>query len=771
MSEAVLAATKEALSGLWTGDHRKWLRQLGAMKIAIPGAQAGLESIKDMFDTFEDKYHSPEGLMYEGLRLGDSNDCNVALRGLAALHYALVPEIARVAKVNSAGISRLFARPAYAAGAARDSQGQRARRVIGEFFSEAMNESLESLGLVRLLEGTDYWESWEHVKEAGEFFPTVAVEAKIMKEVLDEATELGIASSIAVSKSMQACFHLLPPAGRVLYAAFTKLWAGGDSTVAAVAHRSNHPAAAGVRNLIRTYLRGQDTAPLESDVYRWVGRAATLVQLDLTVYKAVVQLHGELSKTPNWEIAEVPTFEFQRAPIDMALEVRMQEISGQHGWLYGDTFPKGTNSLTPELKGVSTVSASDGMRFLESQMRNKSSNYKMPGAGSAQQDWVNWFTTVEGFVRMFPTPHQIVVENLTTGVADDDVRIYGWKARCEQLALDHISWRVADFLTHVRGQVLSTVTTRKAAWEELQALERTYVDLTDCIALGTRLRKLYQQIYDTTSTEVEPVSRLQCIRQIHTFLTMLHTRGKWSAPICKAWRPFTRYDATDIFIRYIHQDKHSASSTESLCLEYLTEVCEQLTIAHDMYTQLDCKQAHNSSNGRHDRQINSFTYNKERGGRSFSSGRGAGSSSKRSRSSGSGASPRPTRGRTDSRPDSRPGRGAAPSGRGGRGGRAVPTRDTTGTAPNFAEVVEKLCKDKPDYAPPYVRQLAGIRPAMSAEECMTAIRHGKCIICQESHPYKQCNLRNRDHPQKKEADEFIRVYFECKRELDGDAAK
>ena len=159
MSEAVLAATKEALSGLWTGDHRKWLQQLGAMKIAIPGAQAGLESIKDMCDTFEDKYHSPEGLMYEGLRLGDSNDCNVALRGLAALHYALVPEIARVAKVNSAGISRLFARPAYAAGAARDSQGQRARRVIGEFFSEAMNESLESLGLVRLLEGTDYWES------------------------------------------------------------------------------------------------------------------------------------------------------------------------------------------------------------------------------------------------------------------------------------------------------------------------------------------------------------------------------------------------------------------------------------------------------------------------------------------------------------------------------------------------------------------------------------------------------------------------------------
>jgi hypothetical protein len=588
---AVNNAAKEALTGNISTSHEGWASEVSELTSTNRSLQKGLTDLQEAYVAFEGSYGTDTSLQTQTLMALDEETRAVtvtqAAAKLADLHFRTLLEATRAAKATTSGLNNLFSKPTYVSSA---DEGKRVRALVGQFFAESMHDRLGRRGLSNLTAMSKLWEDFSTFHRAGEFFPSNKVGDHDIASALDAPPSLDYQARLAVSTATQTVFQLLPSAGRVVYSAVTQFLSSStaQATQAAVFHRVNHSGAITTRNLLRTAMTGQEA--LDLDLIRWVQRLKLLVQMELSILLSIHQVHAYLLDDPQWGDMEVPAFEDPSTTLATALAARFEAVQAASDWTFGETFRTGTNRNPPAMPVTKVspppVTAADGMRFLEAQMRNKFTNYRMPKVGSPQQDWVHWFATVENFVQMFPTPHAIVIENLTTGVAIDDVRIYGWKSRCERYATELQPWGVPEFLAHIRQQVLSTVTTRKAAWEELQALEHQYTDLSDCIALGTKLRKLYQQIYDTTSTEVEPVSRLQCIRSIHALLNMLHTRGKWNTPVVKAWRNFTQYDQTEVFMKYVHQDKHTASTSVGLCAEFLTAMCDQLNTAHDT---LRCK--------------------------------------------------------------------------------------------------------------------------------------------------------------------------------------
>ena len=751
---AASSAAKEALTGNISTSHIGWAEEVRELTSTNRSLQNGLGALQDAYTEFRESYNE-NSLQIQTLKtLGEDRleKVSQAAAKLAELHLSTSMEVTRVAKAITSGLTQLFAKPAYSNST---EEGKQVRAIVGQFFAESMHERLGRQGLSSLTAVAKHWEATSTLQRAGDFFPTASVGELDVATTLNAPTNLEFQARVAVSAATQATFQLLPPAGQVVYSAVTGFLCSQtfQATQAAVFHRVNHTAAVPTRDLLRKAMQGQEQ--VDTDLIRWVQRLKVLVQLELSILVALHQVLGYLMDLPQWQDMEVPAFTAPAPALATSLQSRFQAARAKT-WSFGTSYEQGTNEPAPALPvakaSALSVSASDGMRFLESQMKNKFSNYRMPKAGSPQQDWLHWFTTVENFMKMFPTPHSIVIENLTTGVAVDDVRIYGWKSRCERYDSELQPWGVPEFLAHIRQQVLSTVTTRKAAWEELQAIEHNYADLSDCIALGTKLRKLYQQIYDTTSTEVEPVSRLQCIRSMHALLNMLHTRGKWNTPVVKAWRNFTQYDPTEVFMKYVHQDKHTASDTVHLCAEFLTEMCSQLNMAHDIYTQMQGSNSSSSrSSGRH--QVNNFTISRGRGRSN------AGVDRSRSREP-----TRPTRAPNG-------GRTGATAGRGGRGrtdgsNRESRERSTPRDAPvggsdaPFYTVVEHLSRAHPALAPPYLRSLSGA-PAKTYAECINDIKDkGFCILCQKGkHNYNKCHLRT-SHPQ--ETDEWLQKYAESR---------
>ena len=63
-----------------------------------------------------------------------------------------------------------------------------------------------------------------------------------------------------------------------------------------------------------------------------------------------------------------------------------------------------------------------------------------------------------------------MVSALTGRVRRDDPRMYGWAEKRIRLEAEGHSWSLSDFLTHVKGLVLNSRSTKQLAWEELQSL-------------------------------------------------------------------------------------------------------------------------------------------------------------------------------------------------------------------------------------------------------------------------------------------------------------
>ena len=356
------------------------------------------------------------------------------------------------------------------------------------------------------MESTTEWEDYDELSSALDTFPNEQLFAADLKTLLTNQPGFDLPAQIAVSAPFQSAFNLLPKAGRVLYAAVTRFAAAPEFSAALAAYHKIHQSGAlPARNQLRKYTTFQPE--FEDEMMVWIPRTARLLQVELILFSSLVGLSNHCEKYPGW-MTFLPAFQ-QSDLIELSDQVLENLDQESRKWTYGTNMPTGIVSKAPDSSSTKsgTVTASDGMRFLEAQMRNVTSNYLMPQADSAQQKWVNWFTSVEHFTQMFPTPHHIIVENLRTGIEDSDVRIYGWKARCDRFALERQQRGIKEFLSHVTNQVLNTGTTRKSAWDELQALTNTYSELPDCVAFSARLRNLFQQIFDVTSTEVEPVSR------------------------------------------------------------------------------------------------------------------------------------------------------------------------------------------------------------------------------------------------------------------------
>jgi hypothetical protein len=665
--------------------------------------------------------------------------CYANVIALGAMHLRLIMDTTKVGKSLATGLGAFTA-----AGEAT------AREMVSHTFSELYCANLETSFLSQYADENAL--EFEKLLESLQHFPDSDVSSTDFAKGFTAQPGLDKLRWVTVSKSFRTTFDLLPPAGQALYVAATRIIAPpGVSASVAGYHRIQVPESAKARNAYRRFV--QQATDSEDELIVWVARLSRLVLMQLALFKTLVELHNHCQGYPSWNAGTVPAFEVP-SKNDLKDVLKDSVKDEARNWTAG-RLETGNDQPAPVPSKPSSVplTATDGMRFLESQMRNTSSNYIMPPAGSAQQKWINWFTTVEHFPQMFPTPDHIIIENLTTGIPDDDVRIYGWKTLCGQYTAQGQSWGLSEFLAHVRKQVLSTVTTRKTAWDELQALSQNYTDLADCVAFSARLRNLYQQIYDTSSTEVEPVSRVACIRCIHQLLSHIHVKGKNACPVSKAWKGFTQFQATELFLEYIHQDKHTPSETSRLSAAYLDKVCGQLTTAHDVYTQMSMAyvpvpQSQTPSRG----SVNSMSQDKGKGkGKPQNSGRNA-EKSKRSRSAT--RNDNPASRDASHTPTQRPRTEAA-----GTAQASTKRQDAS-----FADCVKVLSRDHPDLAPPYLRKLAGIQPDMSHTQCLTAIRKGDCILCQQhDHQYGDCPLRKQGHPRKPEADAWMAKYTEARK--------
>jgi hypothetical protein len=781
MSQLTIAqALEDALTGERSFVAEKWISTLKVIEIPATAPEAAachtrlVKIVEELAARTFNARAVKDGIpSYTGevpQEFGDYfADIKSTIATLGAAHHGCVMEVARVAKVVALGYQALIAKPGFS-----DMRKEILSNTIAALLPEEQEAHGQEQGAHGLLTGY----ALSELETLFNIFPDEHMKTPGYDgawSIKDHGNQINQLANQLASRAWQTCFELLPPVGKLLYMSILKYVATTEKAPLAAAC---HGAVSAQSKLASQALHSlaAKTAQFDKDPGQWMIRLATLLHLELGIYRALHHILRLLRAQAEWAEPEWPDFEYSFASVDMSAVIEKQLERGEFiPSNFGTTLPTGAktpsvlNHGTASTSSSASVSASDGMRFLESQMRNEYSNYRMPLAESAQREWVNWFTTIEHFVNLFPTPHQIVIENLTTGISDDDVRIYGWKTKCEKLVLEGKSWGMAEFLGHVRGQVLSTVTTRQAAWEELQALKGSYTELTDCIALSTKLQKLYRQMYENSSTEVEPVSRLQCIREVHNQITQLHTRGNRSSQVARAWRSFSSYDSTEVFLQYIDQRQHTPASTVEVSDKYLLHICEQLKVAHDMFTQLTASSSASTSS-RARGSVNSMNFGRHTN-RQSRPNRGssfAGRGQTRSRSGeGSRDNTRSVRGRTASR-------GASATRGGGRGGRTPPasvattTRPTSGSGQvriSMAEVVRKLSTDRPELAPPYLRRLANL-PEKSKDECIRLISQGHCMLCQESrHPFKECPLLKEGHPAYEQAQIVKHACFDTRTSL------
>ena len=238
---------------------------------------------------------------------------------------------------------------------------------------------------------------------------------------------------------------------------------------------------------------------------------------------------------------------------------------------------------------TAVFSRSDALRFIHEQLKQPQSSYRMPVFTAAQRSWEAWFKKVLDIGSMCPDlPAAWVIPTLTGSLQADDRRIYGWHDHVVCQQSDGREPTLTEFIAHVRRQVLATNTTRRAAANELAGLVQNHSELDDCLALSTKLKQLFMQLYPREtngSSEPEPVTRLAAVRTVHQLLQQLHTRGNNKLSLVRAWKAYTSYDGAQMFDKYVDEAVHLAGSSVEIATSYLRSVCEQLERAHRMYVQ------------------------------------------------------------------------------------------------------------------------------------------------------------------------------------------
>ena len=410
---------------------------------------------------------------------------------------------------------------------------------------------------------------------------------------------------------------------------------------------------------------------------------------------------------------------------------------------------------------------SDGIGFLTNQLKMEHSTYRMPKVGAPQRTWEDWFGKIKGLNTMFTQlPDKVVIASLVGPIKTDDRRIFGWNDLVLEQSASATDPTLSQFLAHVRKQVLSNNTTRRAAAHELQALKDQYSGYSDCMELQTKIKQLWQQLYppeqDGVPLELEPITRLLALRTVHHFLATLFARGNARLPMVRAWKNYTVFNAATLFAEFVDDELHTSPQvTEALCTQYLTKVLGMLGTAHRMYTQLDndtragfdpnLNLQQNASRMSTTPQVLAAWVNAQDGAgteRSLQRRRlnEDGQASGQASPAGRGRSTSRGRGRDGARGGGRGGggRGSGGRGSGGRGSAAAGRRNA-----DPDKLKRALANVPSDCNLEKMRSLA--TPPLSVKkrsDLEIAVIAGGCVICGEDHRHTEC-WSVTSHPQLK----------------------
>ena len=255
------------------------------------------------------------------------------------------------------------------------------------------------------------------------------------------------------------------------------------------------------------------------------------------------------------------------------------------GWKPADDIPTSSGSNREPPGALSSL----GIQFLSNQLRDRDSKYRMPIKRSAQRQWEDWFDRISGLQVLYPgLSAQLIITALLGHISVDDERVMGWAEISKETVNAGNEIDLQNFLSHVRKQVLPVGTNRKQAAQELHMLSARPHLSDDCQSLGLKIQQLFIQLFPVSSTESEPMTRLNAMRLIHRMLENLkNTAPSLRSKSAQSWSRYDEYSLSGMFHDYLDEKLHS-STQESvrLCTQYLGEVCQHLNSAHTIQVQL-----------------------------------------------------------------------------------------------------------------------------------------------------------------------------------------
>ena len=341
-------------------------------------------------------------------------------------------------------------------------------------------------------------------------------------------------------------------------------------------------------------LHSENTDGGESNGHRFLRRLCTYTNLVISIFRATQAafrittrndpvLAGWPGAPRELKLVHFQSASFRLTPILLKLRNNFFHLRSD-GWILSDY---GTKTTSPhQSKGVES---SAGTTFLQNQMKNKDSIYKMPLISASEKVWEDWFNRVSDFSKTYPQlSAQLIIPVLLGHIGSQDGRILGWQESANEISAEGTQPTISQFLSYIRTLVLPTGTSRKVAAKELDQLTLKPLVVEDCLALSTKIQQLFRIIYPSQTNESEPITRLKAMISVHNMLEWIDrskTNGP-SATLSKSWKAYSAYLPTQIFLEYLDESLHKSSEDSvKLCSSYIKIVVQHLGAAHRMHIQ------------------------------------------------------------------------------------------------------------------------------------------------------------------------------------------
>lgn len=265
--------------------------------------------------------------------------------------------------------------------------------------------------------------------------------------------------------------------------------------------------------------------------------------------------------------------------VDDKISDRSDLTSG--GWALDPVPRLPSHSLTQSPEQAAQV-ADKKMKDL---LRPPNSQYRLPMTKHSQTQWQNWLSKMHQFDKQYPLASATgIISHLICSVQDKDPRIIGWQEKEAQLQLSN-SLKFSDFLSHIKGCSLATVTTRHDAFRELEGLAGNYKSILDCLMMSNKLSQLMSQIFplpDQLTAEQPPCTRVKACTVINGLLSTVKTTRNQSVlyrswSLCYQFEPMRLYET--YLVDTLHQDISSENSDE-LCDAFMSAITGMLVGSH-----------------------------------------------------------------------------------------------------------------------------------------------------------------------------------------------